>query len=580
MSPSALRILLLCSAFNGASQRVWCELRDAGHYVTVEIATGAENIREAAHLVDPDLIICPYLKHRVPTDVWQRWRTVIIHPGPVGDRGAASLDWAILRGVPEWGVTALQAVDDMDAGPVWAAERFAMPAGWTKSEIYAGPVTDAAARLAHQVVRAAADPAFTPTPVEPLPGIVPTCRQADRAIDWTSDSTADVLRRVRASDGQPGVLTEVEGRQLRVYDAHPGSGDGVDRDGGAAGQVLGVRDGAVLVGTIDGAVWFGQARDEQSRVKVPAAWLLDLGERPPVLLDRGGAGQRRVSYRRHGDVGVVSWRLPGGAMNVRTCRRILRALRHAAAQPTTAIVLANSTAGPWSNGIDLNAIEAAHDPGRESWVNINAIDDLALAILTLSDQVTVAALGGSAGAGGVVLAGACDLVVARGGVVLNPHYATMGLFGSEYWTYVLPRRVGQEQAQRLTRECLPVSTSGALRMGLVDRIVETSSTAFVEAAVETTREAIAASGRQLLDDKWARRMADERGKPLDAYRAEELGEMARVFFDPAADYHRLRQEFVLKTPATTTPARIALHRPGGDQADQCDEWRMASRASA
>ena len=31
-----MRILLLCSAFNGLSQRAWTELRAAGHEVTVQ----------------------------------------------------------------------------------------------------------------------------------------------------------------------------------------------------------------------------------------------------------------------------------------------------------------------------------------------------------------------------------------------------------------------------------------------------------------------------------------------------------------------------------------------------------------
>ena len=40
---------------------------------------------------------------------------------------------------------------------------------------------------------------------------------------------------------------------------------------------------------------------------------------------------------------------------------------------------------------------------------------------------------------------AADCVYAREGVILNPHYKTMGcLYGSEYWTYTLPRRVGED----------------------------------------------------------------------------------------------------------------------------------------
>ena len=46
-----MRILLLCSAFNGLSQRAWLELRDAGHEVTVELATSAEAMVSAVAAV-------------------------------------------------------------------------------------------------------------------------------------------------------------------------------------------------------------------------------------------------------------------------------------------------------------------------------------------------------------------------------------------------------------------------------------------------------------------------------------------------------------------------------------------------
>ena len=64
-------------------------------------------------------------------------------------------------------------------------------------------------------------------------------------------------------------------------------------------------------------------------------------------------------------------------------------------------------------------------------------------MLLTADKIVIAALEGNAGAGGVFLALAADQVLMRDGIVLNPHYKNMGnLFGSEYWTYVLPRRVG------------------------------------------------------------------------------------------------------------------------------------------
>jgi putative two-component system hydrogenase maturation factor HypX/HoxX len=74
----------------------------------------------------------------------------------------------------------------------------------------------------------------------------------------------------------------------------------------------------------------------------------------------------------------------------------------------------------------------------------------------------VSGVTGNAGAGGVMLALAADIVFARADIVLNPHYRSMGLYGSEYWTYSLPRAVGPAMAEQLTQACLPVS---AVRLG-------------------------------------------------------------------------------------------------------------------
>ena len=102
----------------------------------------------------------------------------------------------------------------------------------------------------------------------------------------------------------------------------------------------------------------------------------------------------------------------------------------------------------FSNGIHLNVIEAADDPAAESWRNLVAIDDLVREIIDTDSHLVLSALAGDAAAGGVPLALAADYVVAREDVVLNPYYGHMGgLYGSEYWTYLLPRRVGADDGR-------------------------------------------------------------------------------------------------------------------------------------
>ena len=113
-----MRVLLLCHSFNSLSQRLYAELKARGHVLSVELDISDDVTREACELFKPDLVLASYLKRRIPEEVWQTRKCLIVHPGPPGDRGPAALDWAILGQEREWGVTVLQATEEFDAGPV------------------------------------------------------------------------------------------------------------------------------------------------------------------------------------------------------------------------------------------------------------------------------------------------------------------------------------------------------------------------------------------------------------------------------------------------------------------------------
>ncbi len=479
-----MKVLLLCSSFNGLSQRAWTELRDAGNDVRVQLMANPDAVNDAVAAFEPDLIICPFLKERVPAEVWRRHRTIIIHPGPPGDRGPSSLDWAITGDEPSWGVTALQAVEEMDAGPIWGHRTFPMPTDPPrKSSLYNGPVTEAAIALVHEVVAKAADRTFRPRRLDYSAADItgrsrPLMRQSDREFSW-SDPTVTIVRRIRAADGSPGVRSTVCGVAVSVFDAHPGPAIA-----GKPGTVLQRSRGAVLVGTGDGSVWIGHVKIRgRGAPKLPATLALGgLLDQVPEVAEPNG--HHEISYYRTGPVGVLGFDFYNGAMSTEQCQRLAHAVRHAAAQDTRVLVIRGAEI--FSNGIHLNVIEAAPQPQIEAWQNIKAIDDVCREIITCSRQLVVASVGGNAGAGGVMLALGADEVMAREGVVLNPHYRTMGLFGSEYWTYVLPRRVGTYQAEMLTSRCEPIDAAAAARIGLVDDVIPGPRSAF-ESAVSSTR---------------------------------------------------------------------------------------------
>ncbi|HTH15316.1 MAG TPA: enoyl-CoA hydratase-related protein, partial [Magnetospirillum sp.] len=415
------------------TQRLHVELRQLGHEVSVEFDIKDSVTVEAVGLFQPDLVVAPFLKRAIPEAVWSKHVCLVVHPGPEGDRGPSALDWAILEGKAEWGVTVLQANAEMDGGPVWESRTFPMrPA--SKGSIYRNEVTEAAVEAVLACVARFPEAKSHPASAGAWK---PAMKQADRAVDWQADDVATVLRKVRSADGVPGVLAILSGREVFLHDAHPATGLS-----GEPGALLAKSRDAVAVACKEGAVWIGHVR-QRGGVKLPAARLL--GQGLPEA-----QGPQDIVYEECGDVGILHFPFLNGAMGTDQCRRLLAAYEDACRRPTRVIVLAG---GPdfWSNGVHLNRIEDAASPSDESWANINAMDDLCRAIITTVSHVTVAALRGNAGAGGVFLALAADHVWARTGVVLNPHYKGMGnLYGSEYWTYLLPRRAGAAAARRVT----------------------------------------------------------------------------------------------------------------------------------
>jgi putative two-component system hydrogenase maturation factor HypX/HoxX len=171
-------------------------------------------------------------------------------------------------------------------------------------------------------------------------------------------------------------------------------------------------------------------------------------------------------------------------------------------------------------------------------------------------------LRGNAGAGGVFLARAADYVWAHAGVILNPHYKDMGnLYGSEYWTYLLPRYAGAAHAEQIVRARLPMGVREARDMGLLDAWFGADAQDFERLLVERAGALAAdAACSTLLAEKRARRRRDEADKPLGRYRDEELEKMRLNFYGFDPSYHVARYNFVYKVPKSRTPLTIASHR--------------------
>lgn len=556
-----MRVLLLCHRFNSLSQRFYCELSEAGYEVSVELDVHPELMIEAVELYKPHVVIAPFLKRKIPKEVYERVPTFVVHPGPPGDRGPNALDWAILEDHKEWGVCILEAVEDYDAGNVWAYRTFPMRKA-RKSSIYRGEITEGAVQCLWELMeKLTSEGKGTP---QEKGYFKPKVEENLRRIDWYKDRTCAILKKVYASDSQPGALVFIEGEEYYLFNVFP-----EECLKGKPGQIIAKRNEAICIGTLDGAVWITHLRrKDKHAIKLPAVRVLpqklseNLKEeelKPWESVDF--QTYKEISYYEERDVGFLEFNFYNGAMSSEQCQRLLEAVRYAKKRPIKALILLGGE-DFFSNGMNLNTIEASESPAEESWRNINAIDDVCEEILTSLDLLTVAGMRGNAGAGGVFLALTCDFVFAREGIVLNPHYKNIGnLYGSEYWTYTLPKRVGWEKGKEIMENRMPISAKKAYELGLIDGVFGKTSYEFVEKLKARIFDFInSADYEEFIKRKREERLKDWSIKPLKAYREEELEKMYMNFYGFDTSYHIARYYFVRRFLPFRTPPYLAVHR--------------------
>ncbi|MCH9812492.1 MAG: hydrogenase [Epsilonproteobacteria bacterium] len=538
-----MRIALLCSAFNSLSQSLFCALKDRGDEVGVVFAIEERQMRSEIEAFNPEMIIAPFLKHYLPASIYEKTPTYIFHPGPRGDRGAHALEYALRSETKQWGAVLLKANSDYDGGDIYAKATLEARETY-KASLYRQEVTNALlGMLGHFFSNVKAND-YIAQVMNPLH--LPVTQEV-RRIDWHRDKTQTIIDKVFCADSDPGVLDEILGVECYLFGAHR-----EDKLRGSPKEVVAKRDGAICLGTIDGAVWITHLKAKDS-FKLPATYLLKerlagvKEQRLPLIFDKSYETFYEISSEWRGDVVYLCFNFHNGAMHSEQCVRLKYAIEYL--KNTCKVLVLVGGMDFFSNGIHLNILEDSQKQGEDGWSNINAMNDLIETILFTDEIVTVASLARNAGAGGVFMALACDHVVAKEGVVLNPHYKSLGLSGSEYHSYTLPKRVGDEMAFTLLEEALPISVEKAKKIGMIDAVYDH---ACYYAKLDSFCQSVYSD-----DFIWEKQeyLENERER-IEVLKERELTKMYPEFWDEKSDFHHLRKAFVYKTCATETPQRL------------------------
>lgn len=164
-------------------------------------------------------------------------------------RGAAPVQWALIRGETETGITTMKMDAGLDTGPILKQSRVTIAPDETAGELTARLAQSAPGLLRatleglrdESIIEAAQD--------EAQASHAPRLTREDGRLEWCEPARA-IVDRVRGVTPWPGARAQVAGEELKVLRARLGEG------AADPGRVLAVRDGAgILVAAADGAVW-------------------------------------------------------------------------------------------------------------------------------------------------------------------------------------------------------------------------------------------------------------------------------------------------------------------------------------
>jgi len=189
-------------------------------------------------------------------------------------RGAAPINWSIVRGDTVTGVTVMRMVEQMDAGPILfqteepiGPEETASDLRMRLSEIGAEALVEALMLLEGGVIEELKQDESRAT-------YAPKVDRATARIDWACESVA-VSNFIRGMDAVPGAWSELEGHPVKLF--RPEADPDVIPEARPGTIVEADRDTGLLVAAAEGAVRVCEVQPPGKRRMEAEAWIQGRG---------------------------------------------------------------------------------------------------------------------------------------------------------------------------------------------------------------------------------------------------------------------------------------------------------------
>lgn len=205
-----------------------------------------EKLRE----MKPDLIVVVAFGGLLCCDILElgKFPPINIHPSLLpAYRGPAPINWAVLNGDMETGVSTMMLDEGMDTGPVLMVKKTPIGPDETAGELH-DRLAQMGADLLVETINGLLTGKVVPSP-QPQIGlsIARMLKKQDGLIDWTRPAEKLAFQ-IRGLDPWPGAYSTFKGKNVKLFGARPGPGKG------EPGQVLALEDGRLHIGAGEGSL--------------------------------------------------------------------------------------------------------------------------------------------------------------------------------------------------------------------------------------------------------------------------------------------------------------------------------------
>jgi len=212
----------------------------------------------------PDLLVLAFVTDFVPLEMIRSARHggINYHPSLLPKyRGGSAINWAVISGERETGVTIHQIDAGVDTGPIILQDKVDITPDDTVKSLYFEKLYPLGIKLITRAVALIREGKARPMPQdESRASYQPVIKEADTVINWKL-STQRVYDLIRGSNPNPGAITSFKGRPLKIWEAKPYPLQG------RAGDIIEiVENKGFVVSTADGGILVEKVQFDGSKI--------------------------------------------------------------------------------------------------------------------------------------------------------------------------------------------------------------------------------------------------------------------------------------------------------------------------